>query len=349
MMKKIVKILIFLLIVALIVVGAVKFVKKRKAQEAKIPKAKEYAVLIHTADIKKSNVRLTLPTIALAQSDNNVMVSSKVAGRVIFAKKSGDIVKKGETIIKLDSSALVASLKSVEHSIQSAKLALSNLELVHKRTKKLLSVGGATKEQYDNEQVKIDAQKAKIASLLSKKASILDNLSYATIKASSDAIISQSMVHIGDTAMPGKPLMKLSGGKNSYLLVRIPNSAKALIFDKKLYQLKNLNSTFNGLNEFRADIDKSLPVGEREDVDLVVFNGNGFKLPFDAILNRDGKDFVLTIKNNKIVPKEVKIVASGQEGVVVEGIESVEKIAIAKPDILLRLISGYPFVIKKDK
>ncbi len=348
-MKKIVKIVIFILVVALLVIGGVRLIKKRKAAEAKTPVANEYAVIVKTMHPKAGSVKLTLPAIALAGSDSNAMVASKVAGRILYAKKAGDIVKAGETLVKIDASSLKASLQSVEHSINSAKVALSNAISVHKTTAKLLRVGGATKEQFDAEQVKIDSLKAKIASLKSKKATILDNLSYATVKAPSDAIVAKSMVTAGDLAMPGKPLMQLTTKSKSYLLVRIPQNAKSVIFEGKEYALNPLNSTFNGLKEFRANIDKALPSGEREDVAVVNFKGQGTKLPLDTLLNRDGKSYVLAIKGKKVTPIEVKIIASGQEGVVVSNNLDGKEIAVAKPDILLRLISGYPVIVKNAK
>jgi len=348
-MKKFIKVIIFILIVALLVAGAIRLIKKRKAQEAQTPKAQEYAVIINTLKVKKSYAKLTLPYIAISKNDNNTLVASKVGGRILYIKKSGEIVKKGQTLVKIDDSSLKASLASIEHSIKSTKVALSNMELVHKRTKKLLSVGGATKEQFDAEKVKIDEIKAKLASLYSKKSSILDNLSYTTIKAPSDAIVSQALAHAGDLAMPGKPLLKLTTNSKSYLLIRVPQSIKSVIYKGKEYQAVSLDSTFNGLKEYRADINEHLSEGQRVDIDVVTFKGEGVKLPMDAILNRDGKNYVIVIDGKKAVPKEVKIVASGQEGVVVSGLSKGQKVAVAKPDILLRLVSGYPFVIKNKE
>ena len=348
-MKKIIKIVIFLLVVALLVIGGVKLIKKRKAAEAKTPAANEYAVIVKSIHPKRGEVKLTLPAIAQSGSDSNVVVASKVAGRVLFAKKAGDIVKEGEVLVKVDATSLKASLKSIEHSIQSAKVALANAVATHKTTARLLKVGGATKEQFDAEQVKIDSLKAKVASLLSKKANILDSLSYATIKAPSEAIIAKSMVSVGDLAMPGKPLMKLTAKAKSYLLVRLPNSAKSVIYEDKEYALNPLNSTFNGLKEFRANIDRALPSGEREDVEIVNFKGQGTKLPLDAILNRDGKSYAFALNDKKVVPIELNIVASGQEGVVVSNNLDGKEIVVAKPDILLRLISGYPVIVKNSK
>ena len=339
-MKKIIKFILFILVVALIVIGGVKILKKKKEQEAKMPVAKEYAVTVKTMVPKISNTQVTLPALALSGSDSNIMVASKVPGRVLFAKKAGDAVKEGEVLVKIDATSLKASLESVEHSIESVKVALANAIATHKTTAKLLKVGGATREQYDREKVKIDSLKAKLSLLKSKKATILDNLSYATVKAPSDAVIAKSMVSVGDLAMPGKPLMKLTSKSKSYLLVRLPYNAKSIIFEGKEYRLNPLNSTFNGLKEFRANIDKFVPTGERVVVSIVLFKGEGIKLPFDAILDRNGKKYVLELKGEKVTPIEVNIVSSGEEGAVVNNSLEGKKIVVAKPDIMLKLLTG---------
>ena len=348
-MKKIIKFLIFMIIVALLVIGGIRLIKKRKAQEEKSSIAKEYAVIVKTMQPKLSNVTLTLPAIAISGSDKNILVASKVAGRILYAKKSGDIVKEGDVLVKIDTTELKSSLNSIEHSIKSTKVALANAINTHNTTAKLLKVGGATKEQFDAELVKINSLKAKLASLESKKKTIINNLSYAVIKAPSSAIISKTMASAGDLAMPGKPLMQLSTKSKSYLLVRLPNNANSIIFEGKEYKLNPLNSTFNGLKEFRANIDKALPSGQREDISIVNFKGKAILLPLDAILNRDGKSYALILNGKSVEPIELNIIASGEQGVVVSNNLNGKTIIVAKPDILLRLISGYPLIVKNSK
>ena len=339
-MKKIIKFILFILVIALIVIGGVKILKNKKAKEAKMPVAKEYAVSVKTMLPKVSDVKLTLPALALSGSDSNTMVASKVPGRILFAKKAGDIVKEGEVLVKVEATSLKASVSSINNSISSAIGALANTISTHKTTEKLLKIGGATKEQFDREKVKIDSLKAKIASLKAKKINLLDNLSYAVVKAPSDGIVTKSMATIGDLAMPGKPLMKLTTKSKSYLLVRLPNNAKSILLDGKEYALNPLNSTFNGLKEFRANIDKFVPTGERVIVSIVLFKGKGIKLPFDTILDRNGKKYILELKDNKVTPIEVNIVASGEEGVVVSNNLEGKKVVVAKPDIMLKLLTG---------
>lgn len=358
-MKPIIKFSIFIIIIALLALGAIRLVKLRKSQEAKIPPAKEYAVSVKTLQAKKGNVKLTLPYIALVQNDNDTVIASKISARILDIKKAGSKVKKGDIIVNLDDSSLRAKLTAIKHSIVGAMQELNatqtsfqNLQRIHKRTKELLDVHGASQEQYQNEEVKLSATQAKlseiqaqIVKLKSDKTTIEDSLSYSTIKAPIDGIVSKSIASVGDLAMPGKPLLKLSAIKGTYLLVRLPGNAKSIDFNGKQYPLTSLHSTFNGLNEFRADIDQYIPTGNREEVSVVVYEGKGVLLPEDTILDRNGKSYLFIFdKNDKIKILPVRILASGQEGIVVNGSFNNKNIIEAKPDILLRLLSGYPVI-----
>jgi len=50
------------------------------------------------------------------------------------------------------------------------------------------------------------------------------------------------------------------------------------------------------------------------------------------------------VDGNRSTPRPVRILASGEEGVRVPDSLAGATVAVAKPDILLRLLTGYPFV-----
>lgn len=142
--------------------------------------------------------------------------------------------------------------------------------------------------------------------------------------------------------MSGKTLVSISASTNSYLLVRLPNDieANAIIYKNKIFPLNSLNSTYNGLLEYLANIDENLASEQNVDIDVVIYNNKGVQLPHDAILNRNGQNYILTINKNKAISKQVDIVASGEQGVIVENVSLEDKIVVAKQDILLKLLSG---------
>ncbi|MFK5882294.1 MAG: biotin/lipoyl-binding protein [Sulfurospirillum sp.] len=354
-MKKFLSYIIILVLIAAAVIGGMKIIKAKRAEEAKTPLPIIFKMNVKIINAKSKQTTLTLPYLALTKSNDDVKISSRVSARIKYIVKSGELVKKGEDIVRIDNQELRTQLESLNLNIHSIKsqlkskqIALKNLEATHQRTQRLLSVKGASQEEFDKEVTNIEAVKSgidtlrnKIKELNANKASINNMLSYTTIKAPVSGVVTR-LANVGDIAMMGKPLISISAKSNSYLLVRLPalTKAESIVYNSKTYKLSALNTTYNGLLEYLANINESLASNQTVNIDVVIYNGVGFKLPHDAILNRNGKSYILTLVENKAVPKEVKIVANGEQGVMVKGVKPDEKIVVAKQDILLKLLSG---------
>ncbi len=360
---KLIKSLIIILIAALIVAGGVKIIKKRKAEEASIPKPAVYPIVVKTYQPKEENLLLTLPYLALVKNSNEVTVNSKFAGRIEFVKELGEKVKKGDIVVKIDSSDLKAKLKSINENIKSLKakltaqnIALNNLKLTHKRTKELLNVKMASIEQYQNEESKLAELKASIkatknaikAANANKKA-ILQNLTYTVLKSPIDGVISAKFLNKNDNTFPGKPILKITSNKGNYLFVTLPENRKEIIYKGKIYPLIALNSTYNGLKTFKAEVnDNTLLPGEKVNIDVVEFKGNATALPYNAILSVNDRHYVLIPQSNKATPQEVHILAEGKNQVAIkENINS--PVILAEPDLLLKIKAGYPIRIENGE
>ena len=72
-------------------------------------------------------------------------------------------------------------------------------------------------------------------------------------------------------------------------------------------------------------------------------------LPYDAVLNRNGKSFVLLKEGNHAKPVEVNIVETGEQGIVISN-QSIEgkEVIVEKQDILLKLLSGITLKSKEE-
>ena len=91
-----------------------------------------------------------------------------------------------------------------------------------------------------------------------------------------------------------------------------------------------------------------MTTGNRVNVNVIISNGKSILLPFDAVLNRDGKSYVLTVDGDKSIPAEVKVIESGEEGIIVENNSIIGKqVVVAKQDALLKLVSGATIIVKK--
>lgn len=343
-----------------LVAGGILAIKKKEKEMSEIPIMRSYEVVAPTLTVKTSDVRLTLPYLATIKSDKSVLLSSRIAARIDQIAACGSHIQKGDVIVSLDQrdlndkkSTLLLEINSTQSTLDAKKTTLETALASHKRTSDLLKVKGASREMYDKEKSAIEDLHAAISTLKNKISILQTNLSqiqtamsYAVLKAPHDGTISKCFINVGDMAMPGKPLIRLESRQGKYLLIRSADSVRvsALIYNHKKLPLLDLKNTFNGLREYRADIETGRPDDERVSVSLVTYDGKGIKLPLDALLQKEGKNYCFILHEGKSEVREVHIVARGVEGVVAEGLKDKEQVVVAKPDILLQILAGKPVI-----
>ena len=208
-MKKTKKTLIWTVVIVIIIIGGILAIKGAKKREAKLPAAKEYAIVVSTIKPQMKDVRLTLPYLALTKNDKDVKLAARIASRVNWIKASGSKVEKDEIIARLDNTSVQTGIKSVTAQIEAQETTLKNLEATHRRTLELLKVEGASIEQSQTEESKIAGLKSQIESLKQKLNDLNNMLTYAIIKSPVTGRISQTMVNKGDMAMPLNCLLML--------------------------------------------------------------------------------------------------------------------------------------------
>ena len=346
------KTIIWTVVVILLIVGGVVAVKKAKKRDQSAPVAKTYPVVVSTMTPHAEQVELTLPYLALTQNDNDVNLATKIAGRVNFIKASGSHVKKGEVVARLDATTIQSNISSVKSQLQAVTTALDNLQKTHERTLELIEVEGASIEQSQMEESKIAEMTSKQEALKQKINEMNNMLTYVVITAPVEGNISKTMVNKGNMAMPGHPVATIRSKNGFFLLIRVPTdlSISGVVLNGKTFDVIPLNSTFHGLAEYKAYVDsENLTTGDRLEVDVIVYNENGILLPFDAVLNRNGTSYVLVKKENQAVAKQINIVQTGEQGIVVSNSDIAgQDLVVAKQDILLKLLSGTSLKIKED-
>ncbi len=353
--------LILIVIAIVILISGIVLIKKKKEELASLHPPKIYPVIVKTIKPKVSNFILSLTALGIIKSGADVNISTKMASKILYVKPLGSKVVKGEIIVKLDSSSTQSRilgaksmLVSLYSKLSSAKLSLKNMILTHKRTKRLLGVNGASIEQYQKEsdtisniKSNIDNIKSQIATTKSTIKELKTLLSYTIIKSPVNGVVSKQFMNIGDVSMPGKPICEISSKKDKYILVRLPDNIhpKGIIFNGKFYDIFPLNSTIDGLNEYKADINTNLNTGSRVEVSVIIFRGKAVELPNNAVLNDNGANYVLEVRKNRAIPIAIKILASGEEGIAINNstIEG-KDIVVAKPDILIKLLGGVEII-----
>ena len=230
-MKIVGKILTVLAVIGIVIAG-MKILKTKKDTLAKDKSMKSYAMIVSSIRPIVQDEELSLPYLAIVQSEKNVALSSRISSRIKKIVKCGNKVSKGEVLVELDESGLVSkklALKLQISSIKSdiiAKSSILNTTIQsHTRTKKLLEVKGASQESYDKEASNIIALKAELISLKNQVqiiklsiAQVDSSLSYTTLKSPINGVVSQCFANVGDISVPTKPLLNIESKNGKYLL-----------------------------------------------------------------------------------------------------------------------------------
>ncbi|HHJ19466.1 MAG TPA: efflux transporter periplasmic adaptor subunit [Gammaproteobacteria bacterium] len=358
--KKWVKGLISLLIIIALVVVGIRLIQQKKMALASIPPAKGYGVVVPVQRAETSTVQLTLPYLAEVQSDTDVNIASKVTSRVNKILSSGTSVKAGQVVVQLDAGELLAKkrglllkIKEANSQSRARRTDLKSLRRTHARNQQLLQSQAISQEKFDIEADRIESLQATVESLQSRADALKQNvreiddtLSYTTIKSPIDGVVSKTYVAEGGIASGGKPLLSLSGGDEKRLVVRVPDDVKprSLLWSDQRCDLHALHRTYNGLDEYSCSLQVNLPAGNRVEVRLVVFNGDGILLPTNAVLEINGKHDALRVEGAQAHAEPVQVIAEGSEGLVVSGLHPGDEYVVAKPDILLKLLTGAPVI-----
>ncbi|RMF16913.1 MAG: hypothetical protein D6758_07170 [Gammaproteobacteria bacterium] len=336
--------------------GGVRLIQAKKAEEAHIPPAASYALVVPSQIARSQHVELTLPYLAEVQTDSDIRIASKVTARVLMILPVGTTVHEGDVIARLDASdlkarraALQQQIEGINNQIRAQKASLDALIKTHERNTRLLAINAISRDRYDTEAARIealranlDASKSKTEELREKIREVDDTLTYTDIRAPMGGVISATTVNNGSTATAGQPLLTLSGGDQRRLVVRVPHEQrpKQLIWEDETCSLTPLGTTYHGLDEYSCAVRTLVPAGNRVEVSLVVYSGDSLLLPHDAVLAINGRHEVLVLEGDQARPVPVTIEAEGVEGYATQSLRPGTRYLVAKPDILLQAKAG---------
>jgi len=206
----------------------------------------------------------SISTVGTICSEHKSSLGSVVSGRVDeVAVDVGDFVKKGQELIKLDSSFLSIALAEAEETVDSAKVELTDAKRNFERMKKLFNkpVGqnpSISQKRYE------DAEARFAEAVVSEKRAeenlkrAATNLKEATIRAPYDGVITKRFVHPGEAvnATPVTKLIEIMSIDKLYVEFSAPQSQLSKLHVGSPVTL-NIEGTSRG--QYSAKIDMICP------------------------------------------------------------------------------------------
>ncbi len=163
---------------------------------------------------------------------NKLSVSSKILGRITDLKvDEADLVKKGQLLVQLDSTDLIAQKQQAQAMLEldreSISLAQVNMEKAqddYNRAEKQFKDNIIPKEQFDHMQKALEAAKAqlnisktKVGTAQAQLNVIKTELNNTQIYSPMDGVVAKRWVLKGDVVAPGQPIFTVYDNKNIWI------------------------------------------------------------------------------------------------------------------------------------
>lgn len=124
-------------------------------------------------------------------------------------KENGEAVKRGDLLVKLDEAAIRDSLQSADAGVRAAGQALEQANRQLERLKTLRASGMTSAAAQDEAEVRRNSAQSELSAARSRAAAARQQISRTQVRAPFDGIVSDRKVSAGDTATPGKELVKV--------------------------------------------------------------------------------------------------------------------------------------------
>lgn len=179
------------------------------AKDAKAP----VKLLISPEDLLtvQSNSVASGPVITgSVQPERKADLRAEVSAVVLqVLKENGDVVKRGDVLVKLDETAIRDSLNSAEAAARAAKQALDQAERQVERMQTLRTSGMTSAAAMDDAEVRRNNALSDLAAARTRAVQARQQLQRTVVRAPFDGVVSERKVSAGDTASIGKELLKV--------------------------------------------------------------------------------------------------------------------------------------------
>ncbi|MFP4130339.1 MAG: efflux RND transporter periplasmic adaptor subunit [Halorhodospira sp.] len=233
-------------------------VMSRKAELAGAPRFQPSPVAVHTATAEAGSLERSRRYLAEAEAVRSAALSARVTERITaVATDEGEAVAEGETLVRLDASAVEARLDGVAADLEQAQAeraarAASRDALEDsaaywarelERLRQLREDEAASQSAVDEaaERVnevqgnlaaarqEVEALTARVASLRARRAELRQQRADYTLEAPFDGVVTERAVDPGDQAAPGKALVRVSSTERMRLAFGVPRADRPVV------------------------------------------------------------------------------------------------------------------------
>jgi membrane fusion protein (multidrug efflux system) len=124
-------------------------------------------------------------------------------------KENGDVVKRGDVLVRLDDTAIRDSVNSAEEAERAAARSLDQAERQMQRAKTLRESGMTSVAAMDDAEVRRNNAQSEALAAKTRTAQARQQMQRTLVRAPFDGVVSDRKVSAGDTASVGKEMLKV--------------------------------------------------------------------------------------------------------------------------------------------
>jgi len=185
---------------------------------------------LNTGVVEVRELELAYTAEALVEAVRQSTVSAQISGRIVELRFDvGDVVKKGQVIVRIDERSATRALEASEAQVREAQAALAKARADYERSKQLLAQRFISQAAVDQAESAYKAAQARVSALLAGAGAAATEKSFATVLAPYSGVVSARHVELGEMAVPGKPLMTGFDPSTLRVVATVPQAQVAAI------------------------------------------------------------------------------------------------------------------------
>jgi RND family efflux transporter MFP subunit len=189
------------------------------------------AVRVRVAAVAAAEVRHHTEATGTVRPVRRAVLAPQVAGTITELPAAlGQAVRAGEVLVRLSSADAQARLARAEVQLKVARRDLA-------REKDLLVRSASTAEAVRNLEDRVTGCETMVREAEAQ-------LGYTTLRAAFDGVVARRLVHPGDLASPGQPLLEIEGTADLELEASVPESAAAALVAGAKFDVSAGGQTF---------------------------------------------------------------------------------------------------------
>ena len=173
------------------------------------------AMPVQTVTVALQPVPQSSEYVATIKSRRSATMQPQVDGRLTgISVRSGDHVKAGQTLMKIDPQHQVATVESARATERQKKAFYDYNTSEIERQRKLFEAGVTSRDVYEQAQQAFGNTKADYESAVELRKTQEEQLAYYTIRAPFDGVVGDIPVHVGDYVAPATMLTTVDENKD---------------------------------------------------------------------------------------------------------------------------------------